>query len=93
MTGDGWLDLLKIIGGPAVLAGIYRLWRDMRTDRRQELDDARADALNQARLEAVAREANAALEAKNAELNATKAEVADVKAQLADCLASKGQPL
>lgn len=92
MTGDGWLDLLKIVGGPAVMAGAYRLWRDARTDRKQELAEARSAALEQARLEAVAREATAALEAKNAELQATKAEMADMKAELADYRASREQP-
>lgn len=84
MTGLDWTGLAALAA--AISHGIYRVIRDTRKDQQDAIKEAEGRALTQARLEAVAREATAALEAKNRELDAVKDELTTA---LAECRAVK----
>lgn len=91
MTEALWIAVLTILI-PAAVAGIYRLWRD-RQQAKADAEQAQRDAitaaedraLKQARLEAVAREAQAALDAKNAELAALRSQNQRLETALIAC--------
>lgn len=76
MEAGIWIALIALV--PVAAGGIWRAYRD-------GLRTARDEALATARLEAVAREAQAALVAKNAELDAEKARSARIEAALIEC--------
>lgn len=86
-----WGPVLTILI-PAAGAGIWRLWRERRDvlaaakqAQEQAIEEAYQRALKEARLEAVAREAQAALDAKNAELTALQAQRDRLEAALIEC--------
>ena len=86
-----WVAVLTILV-PATAAGIYRLWGDHQRRQDARIQKAHDDALATARLEAVAREAQAALDAKNTEsaqkdvlLAAKDAQITRLEAALIDC--------
>jgi len=84
MSDGMWIALITVSGviGPALVAGIYRLFRDRNMARQTAMRKVRDEALAQARAESLVREARATVAAKDGELRAKDALLAEREATL-----------